>query len=198
MGEPSEEEPTRTLRAVAPGERPLRTRRTARVLLIDPAERVLLFSDRDPGVEGLTWWITPGGGIEAGETETAAAVREVGEETGLRLDPALLVGPIATRRVWHGYSDVVIDQHDTFFAAHVDAFDVDTSGHTEQERVTMTANRWWSREDLLATDETIWPADLAQLWDCVGKFSGSTGDSEAVELPDVDESTVPPHLGWAH
>lgn len=192
------EEPTRTLRVVPPAERPLRKRRTARVLLIDRAKRVLLFSDRDPGVEGVTWWITPGGGIEAGETETSAAVREVAEETGLRLDPDTLVGPIATRRVWHGYTDVVIDQHDTFFAAHVDAFEVDTCGHTAEEKITMTANRWWSREELLSTDKTVWPTELVQLLDSATDFNDSSGDSPApVTLATADESTVPPDLGGA-
>lgn len=165
------------------------------MLLIDPAQRVLLFSDRDPGIDGVTWWITPGGGIEAGESEITAAVREVAEETGLLLDPASLIGPIARRQVWHGYTDVVIDQQDTFFAAHVEAFEVDISGHTEQEQVTMTANRWWSREELVSTDETIWPVELVRLWDTVAAF---TGDGEApLQLPDVDESTVAPDLGWA-
>lgn len=189
------EEPTRTLREVSPAERPLRKRRTARVLLIDPSQRVLLFSDRDPGFDGSTWWITPGGGIEPGESEISAAVREVAEETGLHLDPSALIGPIATRRVWHGYSDVVIDQHDTFFAAHVDAFDVDTSGHTEEEKITMTADRWWSREELLSTDETIWPAELVRLLDSAADFTG--GGKAAAQLPDVDESTVSPDRGWA-
>lgn len=193
-----EEEPTRTLRAVPAAERPLRKRRTARVLLIDPVERVLLFADRDPGVEGVTWWITPGGGIEAEETETAAAVREVTEETGLQLDPDTIVGPIATRRVWHGYSDVVIDQHDTFFAAYVDAFEVDVSGHTAEEKITMTANRWWSRAELLSTDKTIWPTELVQLLDSAADFNNSVGDFHApIKLTTVDESTVPPDLGWA-
>ena len=31
--------------------------------------------------------MTPGGGIDPGETETEAAVREVREETGFDLDP---------------------------------------------------------------------------------------------------------------
>lgn len=163
--------------------------------MIDPGDRVLLFSDRDPGVDGVTWWITPGGGIDADESEIVAAVREVAEETGLQLDPAVLIGPIATRRVWHGYSDVVIDQHDTFFAAHVDAFSVDTSGHTEEEKITMTSSRWWSRDELASTEDTVWPAHLVQLLASADDFKGD--GRTPLRLPDVDESTVPPDLGWA-
>lgn len=165
------------------------------MLLIDPGQRVLLFCDRDPGVDGVTWWITPGGGIDADESEIAAAVREVAEETGLQLDLAALIGPIATRRVRHGYSDVVIDQHDTFFAAHVDAFSVDTSGHTEEEKITMTSSRWWSLDELATTEDTVWPAELLQLVVSVETFKGD--GRPPLPLPDVDESTVPPDLGWA-
>lgn len=143
----------------------------------------------------MTWWITPGGGVEQGESDVLTAIREVHEETGLLLDASALIGPIASRRVWHGYSDVVIDQHDVFFAAYVDAFTVDVSGHTEEEKVTMTASRWWSWEELGATREVIWPAELEQLWGTVGGFEG--GGRGAVELPDADESTVPPLLGWS-
>lgn len=185
----------RTLRAVPPMQRPLRHRSTARVLLIDPDQRVLLFSDRDPAIESLTWWMTPGGGVDAGESDLQAAVREVQEETGLVLDSASLIGPIATRQVWHGYSDVVIDQRDAFFAAHVDAFTVDVSGHTEQEKITMTSSKWWLRRELDVTGEMVWPANLAQLWDSVARFEA--GRPAPVQLPDADESTVSPSLGWA-
>lgn len=166
------------------------------MLLIDPQQRVLLFSDRDPGVDGATWWITPGGGVEARESDAVAAVREVQEETGLLLDEAALIGPLAARRVWHGYSDVVIDQQDVFFAAHVDTFTVDASGHTEQEKITMIAHRWWSRDDLRSTSETIWPVELGELWDSVAAY-GSDEKLAPIKMPDADESTVSPSLGWA-
>ena len=44
-------------------------RRSARVILADSAERLLLFQSED-------FWFTPGGGIEPGETLEQAAIRE--------------------------------------------------------------------------------------------------------------------------
>ena len=72
MGHEEEDSP-RTFVAVPPEERPQRSRRTARVLLIDDRDRILLFADSDPGVPGSRWWITPGGGIDPGESDASAA-----------------------------------------------------------------------------------------------------------------------------
>lgn len=183
------EENTRTFEVPDdPAQRPLRRRSTVRVLVLDDADRVLLFRDSDPGT-GASWWITPGGGIDAGESELVAVQRELEEETGLVVQPTQVIGPLAQRRVWHGYSDVVVDQHDTFYAVRTDAFEIDTSGHTEEEKLTLQEARWWSRAELTASaeaGETIWPVDLTAFLDLL-----TTPDRWPVSLPDVEESSVP-------
>ena len=72
-------------------------REAARVLLFDDTGRVLLAMGHDEDQPERSWWFTIGGGIEAGEDPRAAAVREVYEETGLRLSPDDLVGPVLYR-----------------------------------------------------------------------------------------------------
>jgi 8-oxo-dGTP pyrophosphatase MutT (NUDIX family) len=86
------------------------------VIMIDN-DRTLLFEDSDPGVPGVSWWTTPGGGIDEGESEIAAAIREVVEETGYQLAESDLLGPIAERHVVHGYSDLVIEQDESCLLA---------------------------------------------------------------------------------
>jgi len=38
---------------------------------------------------------------------------------------------------------------------------LDTSGHTELERQTLTGHRWWAADELSGTDEMVYPTELA-------------------------------------
>lgn len=183
--------PSWTDRLATLRERPLRRRSTVRVLLLAPgadgADRVLLFRDSDPGATPVpSWWMTPGGGIEDGEDELAAVVRELAEETGVVVDRAQVAGPIARRRVRHAYSDQVVDQADAFYVVRVPAFDVSVAGHTEDEQRTLLGHRWWTRAELATADEPVWPLLLPELWDLAGSPAAWPR-----ELPDVEESAVP-------
>src|SRR5689334_5103440 len=115
-------------------------------------DRTLLFEDSDPGIPGTRWWVTPGGGVDPGETLRETAIREVREETGCVLREDQLLGPIATRHVVHGYSDQVIEQDESFFLAMVDYFEVDTSSHTLDEQTTLLQWKWWTHDELRNTD----------------------------------------------
>ncbi|MGT2425521.1 NUDIX hydrolase [Amnibacterium kyonggiense] len=137
-------------------------RNAARVLLIDPDGRVLLVQGGDPAApEAGTWWFTPGGGLESGETAEAAALREAFEETGHRV--ASLEGPVARRSSVFPFDGRLIEQREQFFVARVPAFEPTTAGWTELERRSLAGLRWWTLDELRGTPETVYPERLADL-----------------------------------
>ncbi len=94
----------------------------------------------------------------------------------------------------HGWSDKVVDQDETFWAVRVPAFEVDTSGHTEEERMTVVGLTWWDLDALEATGDLVWPVDLRAL---VALAADRDRWRDApVAGGRVEESTVPvdPHV----
>lgn len=136
-------------------------RRAARVLLLDPATRILLLHGFDPLVPGRTWWFTPGGGVEGEEELTDAALREVAEETGIT---GIELGPLVARRSSaFSFDGRSFDQDEWYFLARTETTALDASGQTELERRTVDELRWWTLPELLATTETVYPEGLGPL-----------------------------------
>jgi 8-oxo-dGTP pyrophosphatase MutT (NUDIX family) len=137
-------------------------RNAARVLLLDPADRVLLVQGGDPADPAAgSWWFTPGGGLEPGEDARTAAMREAFEETGHRVTE--LVGPVARRSSVFPFDGRLIEQRELFFVSRVEAFEPTTLGWTELERRALLGLRWWTLDELRTTAETVYPATLAGL-----------------------------------
>lgn len=176
---------SRDFTPVPAAERPRKARRGVRVVVTD-GTHVLLFADTDPGVPGSRWWTTPGGGMDPGETEERTAIRELAEETGLEVSASDLVGPVMRRVAAHGYSDQVCEQSECFYVVRTPRFDVDTSRHTADERLTLDGHAWVLLAELDALPEPVWPAQLAQIVATLDDPTAWLGN-----LGRVEESTVP-------
>ncbi|WP_250001734.1 NUDIX hydrolase [Actinoplanes sp. M2I2] len=138
-------------------------RRAARVLLVDPAGRALLLQGSDPARPGTTWWFTPGGGLEPGESAAQGAARELFEEVGLRVDPDALGESFHQELTEFSYGGRRYSQEQEFFVLRVPGWQVDTAGMDAEEKATITAHRWWSADEIEASAESVYPVELPGL-----------------------------------
>jgi 8-oxo-dGTP diphosphatase len=138
-------------------------RLAARLLILAPTGRVLMLriwpTFRDP------FWVTPGGGLDDGESFEDAARRELREEVG-RSD--LQLGPcIARRDVEFPWDDWLVRQHErTFLVDASDEFNA-VVVHPDEEPIVGAA--WFSAEELRALQETVYPDGI------VGLVENATG-----------------------
>jgi 8-oxo-dGTP pyrophosphatase MutT (NUDIX family) len=119
------------------------------VLPLDADGRVLLLRGVDPSAPDASFWFTVGGGVEAGESDTAAAVRELAEETGLIVTEAELRGPVFAADDAFAFDRWWIEQSNVFFAVRVDASaSPRTVPAVPGEVAALQARAWWTIDQL--------------------------------------------------
>lgn len=156
-------------------------RRGARLLLLDEQDRVLLVRGHDVDEPSRSWWFTVGGGIAPGESPREAAVRELFEETGLRVEPEDLEGPVLLREAFFDFRARLVRQDEEFFLARVrGAGPLDFSGWEETELEFMDEVRWFTLDELAAVTIEVFPEGLLGLLrELVGGWDGVTRHAPA-------------------
>ena len=141
----------------------MRERLTARVLLFDGSGRILLMKGRLPNRPLHTSsWFTVGGGVEPGESLEAAALREIGEETGF-LDVEL--GPVVWTR--EAVGDLASGERvifkESYIVARCGGGEPSRAGWEAHENSLIDDIRWWALEELAATAERVFPERFLDL-----------------------------------
>ncbi|MEU3983031.1 bifunctional GNAT family N-acetyltransferase/NUDIX hydrolase [Streptomyces sp. NPDC026672] len=141
----------------------LRTpRRAARVAVVDPEGAVFLL--RYDNVEIGVHWALPGGGLEADEGPREGALRELREETGWTdLAPGDL---LCTWEHDFTHGSTPVHQHEHVYVTRGPRREPTgpqlAAAHAADGILTW---RWWTRAELAAEAEPVWPPDLARLLD---------------------------------
>lgn len=137
----------------------LRLRRAARLIVLDPQDRVLMFRYDVPGRP--PFWVTAGGECEPDESFEDAARRELLEETGFTADPGPQIARMTPEFVTVEGEPVQADER--FFLVRVPEARIDTSRHTVLEQRLMTQHRWFTRAELADWPEAVFPQTIADM-----------------------------------
>lgn len=159
----------------------LNHRTSARLVLLDDTGAVLLLCGSDPALDkqhAPKWWFTVGGEVQQGERLAEAAARELAEETGLRVAPGEMVGPVWRRDEVFEFNGSLIDSEEFYFVYRTQRFEPSRTGRTELERSYIHGHRWCDAADiaaLVAAGETVYPMQLSGLLtDAAALASGRT------------------------
>lgn len=149
-----------------PDDLPIFERDAVRVVVQDAHGDILLFWTNELTAPELGhWWELPGGGIDAGESYAEAAVRELREETGIRVDIDHIGPPTWRRRASFRHRDRRHLQREVIVLVHIDevAPDLDLAGRLDYELEDYTDFRWWPVPEILAGRDRFYPGRLPEL-----------------------------------
>jgi 8-oxo-dGTP pyrophosphatase MutT (NUDIX family) len=140
-------------------------------VLLGPGGVTLLYRGGDPHrPDRGTWWFTPGGGAEPGETPAQAARRELWEETG---QSEVEWGPLVARReVEFWFEGVRYRADEWYWVARTGSLEVSPALVEPAEARAVAEHRWLDPDGVRAVPEPVYPEALPAVLDdlLAGRF----------------------------
>jgi len=143
----------------------MKLRESARLVILNERNEIFLFHCREERQTELAdphlreFWLTPGGGVDPGETWEDAALRELWEETGIEGIP---LGPWVWTREKAGLMfGEQMRAVERYYLVRVGEVRIDTGNQFDYERAAYRRHRWWSAGAIGASGEVFFPEGLA-------------------------------------
>ena len=115
-------------------------------------------------------------------------MRELAEETGLRVEPADMVGPVWRRDAVIDFNGSVIRSEEMFFVHRTGRFEPSASGRTALERRYIHGHRWCDETmigELVAKGETVYPLQLGELLSEANALADAQGAGPQRQLQSI-------------
>lgn len=139
------------------------TRKSSRAIVLNQQNQIFLFRYTfDFFAEEDSIWITPGGGLDEGESFEEALKRELLEEMGIELtEPAPQI--FYRNPLYELKNGETARCEERFYLVYCEEEMFSYAGWTESENKRMTAGKWWSAEEMKASGEKFFSEDILEI-----------------------------------
>lgn len=143
----------------------MRVRNSSRAIVLNKRNEIFLFRYTfDFFAEKESIWITPGGGLDDGESFEEALKRELFEELGIELSGNDSTPQIYYRTPLYELSNgEKVQSEERFYLIRLDETEFSYANWTESENKRMTAGKWWSAEEIRRSKETFFSEDILEI-----------------------------------
>ena len=147
----------------------MKIRKSSRALLLNKRNQLFLFRYTfDFFAEKESIWITPGGGLDDGESFEDALKRELFEELGIRLSE---LAPYVFYRtpLYELKNGEAVRSEERFYLVNCDDETFSYDGWSESETKRMTVGKWWSIEEIKKSEEKFFSEDIIGILERLSK-----------------------------